>query len=179
MVKRIVAAMLVAMGIGSSGYAQLASTTSLVGNITDSANADIGGAAISATNEATRETYTGTTSTSGYYEMKFVKAGTYTVAVQQAGFQTMEKTGVIVQANQIVRTDFVMQLGHVSQTMSVMAAMQFRGEFFNVFNHPSFSNPGATLITTSSGTISASTFGNITSTSNNARQIQLGARLTF
>ena len=57
--------------------------------------------------------------------------------------------------------------------------MQIRGEFFNVFNHPSFSNPGATLVTTSSGTISASTFGNITSTSNNPRQIQLGARLTF
>jgi hypothetical protein len=57
--------------------------------------------------------------------------------------------------------------------------MQIRGEFFNIFNHPSFSNPSATLVTTSSGTISASSFGNITSTSNNPRQIQLGARLTF
>jgi hypothetical protein len=57
--------------------------------------------------------------------------------------------------------------------------MQIRCEFFNVFNHPSFSNPSATLVTTSSGTITAATFGNITSTSNNPRQIQLGARLTF
>ena len=59
------------------------------------------------------------------------------------------------------------------------ATLQIRGEFFNIFNHPSFSNPSATLITTSSGTISASSFGNITSTSNNPRQIQLGARLAF
>ena len=122
MFRRIVVSVLLAMCLGACAYAQLASTTSLVGNVADSANAIISGATITATNEATRETYTGTTSTSGYYEIKFVKAGTYTIAAQQPGFQRMEKTGVILQANQSVRTDFVMQVGHVSQTMSVTAS---------------------------------------------------------
>ena len=68
---RIIAMVLLALSAVSSAYAQLASTTSLVGNVADSANAIISGATITATNEATRETYTGTTSTAGYYEMKF------------------------------------------------------------------------------------------------------------
>jgi outer membrane receptor protein involved in Fe transport len=121
MLKRMTATVFVAMCIASSADAQLASTTSLVGNVTDSANAIIAGAAITATNEATSETYTGATSTSGYYEMRFVKPGTYIISAQQPGFQRIEKAGVIVQANQTVRTDFVMQVGQVSQTMSVTA----------------------------------------------------------
>ena len=50
-------------------------------------------------------------------------------------------------------------------------ALQIRSEFFNLFNHPAFSNPNSTFNT--------ATFGSITSTSNNNRQIQFAARLTF
>ena len=103
----------------SAAYAQLASTTSLVGDITDSSNAIISGATIVATNVATRETFTTTSSTTGYYEIKFVKAGTYTITVQQAGFQTLEKTGIIVETNHTVRTDFTMEIGRTSQTTTV------------------------------------------------------------
>lgn len=51
------------------------------------------------------------------------------------------------------------------------AAFQIRGEFFNVLNHPSFSNPNSVFNTAA--------FGNITSTSTNNRQIQLAAKFTF
>ena len=64
-------------------------------------------------------------------------------------------------------------------TIRERVTLRIRGEFFNVFNHPSFANPSATLVTTSSGSISAASFGNITAISNNPRQIQMGARLTF
>lgn len=49
--------------------------------------------------------------------------------------------------------------------------VQFRAEFFNFLNHPNFSNPGATFGTAS--------FGNITSTSTENRDIQFGLRLSF
>jgi hypothetical protein len=49
--------------------------------------------------------------------------------------------------------------------------IQIRGEAFNLTNTPGFSNPGATLNT--------STFGSITGTANNNRQIQLGAKILF
>jgi hypothetical protein len=47
----------------------------------------------------------------------------------------------------------------------------FRAEAFNVWNNPEFSNPSAN--------IEAATFGNITSTSVPARQIQFGGKLSF
>lgn len=49
--------------------------------------------------------------------------------------------------------------------------LQFRSEFFNVLNHPNFSNPDAGL--------EDATYGQITSTTGNPREIQLALKLTF
>jgi hypothetical protein len=49
--------------------------------------------------------------------------------------------------------------------------LMFRAEFFNAFNTPQFSNPGASLGT--------GTFGRITGTAIDNRQIQLGLRYAF
>jgi hypothetical protein len=51
------------------------------------------------------------------------------------------------------------------------ANLTFRAEVQNVFNHPWFALPNTTL--------GSATFGQITSTYNNARSIQLGGRITF
>lgn len=55
--------------------------------------------------------------------------------------------------------------------VSERARFQFRAEFYNFFNTPSFSNPSATFGTSS--------FGDIGSTSNNNREIQLALKLIF
>jgi hypothetical protein len=49
--------------------------------------------------------------------------------------------------------------------------LQFRAEFFNIFNHPTFQNPGATL--------GAGNFGFSTATQTTERQIQFGLRFVF
>jgi hypothetical protein len=49
--------------------------------------------------------------------------------------------------------------------------LQIRGEAFNASNTPGFNNPNATLKT--------ATFGTVTSTANNNRQIQVGAKILF
>ena len=51
------------------------------------------------------------------------------------------------------------------------AKFQFRAEFFNLFNTPAFSNPSAVVGT--------ETFGSITSTVNNNRQIQFAGKIIF
>ena len=63
-------------------------------------------------------------------------------------------------------------LKNFSMPWSDSQKLQFRAEAFNLFNHPSFSAPGATLA-------SPGTFGNITSTQSTARQLQLGLRYDF
>jgi hypothetical protein len=50
---------------------------------------------------------------------------------------------------------------------------QFRAEFFNAFNHPSFANPGADISTGASG------FGRSTATTTNPREIQLVGKFFF
>ena len=51
------------------------------------------------------------------------------------------------------------------------SSFQFRGEFYNVLNHPQFSNPDANF--------TSPTFGVITSTAVNPRVAQLALRFGF
>jgi hypothetical protein len=55
--------------------------------------------------------------------------------------------------------------------------LQFRAEFFNVFNHPNFRHPSRALIT-SSGRPSSS-FGRVTATDNSSRQVQFAVKFLF
>jgi hypothetical protein len=61
----------------------------------------------------------------------------------------------------------ISKLVHIGEKQSV----QFRSEFFNIFNHPQFGNPGLGA--------NASTFGQITSTSVSPRVIQFALKYQF
>src|SRR5438034_933325 len=56
-------------------------------------------------------------------------------------------------------------------TIKERLKLQFRAEFFNFLKHPNFSNPASTFGT--------GTFGDITSTSTENRDIQFGLKLVF
>lgn len=78
--------------------------------------------------------------------------------------------GIITGPGQ-VNFDFSMIKQWQVKTLGEKATVQFRPEFFNVFNHPNFGNP--TLNQTSA------TFGRILSTNVNPRVIQFGLKLAF
>ncbi len=61
--------------------------------------------------------------------------------------------------------------------------IQFRAEFFNIFNHPSFQQPNTTIFTgtTANGTVGQynGSAGQITGTTSSPRQIQFGLKVIF
>jgi hypothetical protein len=109
--------------LATNAFAQLASQTALVGTVTDTAGLAVPGVKVVAVNAGTRDTYEATTNAEGYYNIQFVRTGTYDITATLTGFQTFNVTGVEVADNQVVRTNAVLQPGSVAESVHVVAAM--------------------------------------------------------
>lgn len=103
---------------------QLASQTALVGTVTDSGDLVVPGAQVVAVNTGTKDTYEATTNAEGYYNLQFVRPGTYDITVTVSGFQTFRATGVEVANNQVVRTNAVLKVGGLAESVNVEAKAQ-------------------------------------------------------
>ncbi|MBV8171610.1 MAG: carboxypeptidase regulatory-like domain-containing protein, partial [Candidatus Eremiobacteraeota bacterium] len=118
---RIREAFVVGLLFASGLCGQIATTTSLVGTITDATGQVIPNAKVTATETSTDTVYNATTNDLGYYSIDFVHIGTYRITVTHAGFETVIKTDVAVEINQVVRTDFTLPVGTVNQSVTVEA----------------------------------------------------------
>src|SRR5258708_15053439 len=105
------------LAIGLNG--QIATTTALVGTVTDSSGSAVVGAKITATEAATQGKYTAVTNQDGNYRIDFVRVGTYDVTGEYPGFKTMRQAGSVVEINQVVRNDFVLSPGAVTESITV------------------------------------------------------------
>src|SRR5258708_10843202 len=110
------------LGLAIGLYGQIATTTALVGTVTDSSGSAIIGAKITATEAATQGKYTAVTNQDGNYRIDFVRVGTYDVTGEYPGFKTMRQAGSVVEINQVVRNDFVLSPGAVTESITVAAA---------------------------------------------------------
>ena len=124
MIGRMFACAVLVVSISSNAWAQLASQTALVGTVTDSGGLVLPGASVVAVNVGTRDTYEASTNAEGDYYIQFVRPGKYEISVTVNGFQTFKATGVDVASNQVVRTNAVMQVGGLNESVSVEARAQ-------------------------------------------------------
>src|SRR6476659_9439351 len=122
MVRRALLSLSFALFLATSAWAQLASQTALVGTVTDSDGLAVPGAQVVAVNAGTRDTYEATTNAEGYYNIQFVRTGTYEISVTLTGFQTSRVTGIEVASNQVVRTNVVMKVGQLNESITVVGA---------------------------------------------------------
>jgi hypothetical protein len=101
--------------------AQVADNTALVGTVTDPTGSVVVGAKVVGVNRDTKVSYTGTTNAEGYYSIPFVSPGSYDISVEMTGFRKMQSTGVVVELNHAVRTDFALSVGSETSVVSVSA----------------------------------------------------------
>jgi hypothetical protein len=104
--------------------AQIASATSLVGTVTDSTGRTVPFARVSAQNQGSGDAYSAITNDQGYYSIQFIHVGRYNLNVERSGFQRFEKTGIVVDANQVVRNDVTLAVGSTSQSVVIETSAQ-------------------------------------------------------
>lgn len=117
------AALLVGGGllVTPGAWAQ-ANTATFQGRVTDPTGAIIPEAKVTLTNQDTQATTTKTTSSTGDFAFTFVPPGTYTLNIDAQGFKAYASTGITLTAGQQVRQTFNLELGPVTETVSVEGA---------------------------------------------------------
>ncbi len=94
-------------------------TGTILGNVFDASGAAVPGAQITVTNQDTGVSRTTTASADGGYTVPALLAGQYTVAVKAQGFTPLEVKDVVVNVGTEKRTDLHLEVGAVSQQVSV------------------------------------------------------------
>lgn len=102
----------------TSAYAQLAEAS---GRVNDAAGAVVPKAQVTfllTTTGHKRETIT---NEEGYYTMPFLQPGTYQITVRKEGFKPIIQSGITLVVEQVVRFDFKLETGAVTETVNITA----------------------------------------------------------
>ncbi len=107
--------------LSALSWAQISTTGTISGSVTDSTGAVLPEAAISVVNQLTKAETRATTNGSGGFAVPGLQPGPYDVSVTSQGFQTYRETGVVLSPAQVVTVNAVLTAGSVTTTVSVDA----------------------------------------------------------
>jgi hypothetical protein len=99
--------------------ANAAITGSISGVVTDPSGAVVPGVTVVATSVSTNVQSKVVTDSKGFYRFPTLNVDTYNVSANQAGFRDYLQSGVKIDANSALRIDISMELGAVTNTVSV------------------------------------------------------------
>ena len=97
---------------------------SIVGNVQDSSGAALPGATVTITSQETNLVRTAVTNETGAFTFTNVQAGTYSVKVSLQGFKESVETAVPVTVNTVSRVDAHLEIGQLSETITVQSESQ-------------------------------------------------------
>ena len=89
----------------------------IFGTVTDPTGAVVSTAVITATNVATGAVEKANADQSGNYVIADLPTATYSLTCTAAGFQTVERTGILLQVDQRARVDLPMRVGQTQQEL--------------------------------------------------------------
>lgn len=94
----------------------------LLGNVMDTSGLAVPGATVTITEVNTNITTSNVTNESGYYLFSNIQDGTYRVEAELTGFKKFLRDGVRVDVNTTVRVDIKLEVGTLTETVTVEAA---------------------------------------------------------
>ena len=111
-------------------------TGQVSGKVFDTSGAVVPAVEVTATSESTGAAQSSTTDTSGFYSFPSLPRGNYRIRVSKEGFRVSERSGVVVEAASRLALDFTLDVGQVTEAVSVTAqALQVQtgsGDLSNV-----------------------------------------------
>jgi hypothetical protein len=113
-------ALLLALIFPQRGVAQVL-YGSIVGNVKDNSESVVAGATVKIHHKETNQTRETTTRSDGSFNFATVQTGTYEITVGKSGFKNYTRSGLEVTLNNVTRSDIVLEVGEVTETVSVTA----------------------------------------------------------
>jgi hypothetical protein len=108
--------------LGWPASAQMTTTGTIIGTVMDPSDRAVPGASVTIVNEGTKDVRSLTSGEGGEFNFTAVVPGSYSVKAERSGFKTLERTGVVVSANERVSLGGLqLQLGSVGETVTVAA----------------------------------------------------------
>src|ERR1017187_2923432 len=94
-------------------------TAGITGTVTDNSGAAIAGASITATDLERGVSWPTVSNHNGIYDLPRLPVGTYDIKVEAKGFRLAQRSGVLLELNQLARVDFSMTVGAVTEAVQV------------------------------------------------------------
>lgn len=113
--------LIVLAALAPASLAQSATSGAITGSAIDPTGAVVVGAEITATNDATGDVRTAVSTSSGAFLFPLLSPGSYTLRASKAGFKELVRTGVVVTVTETVRANLQLQIGKVSESVTVTA----------------------------------------------------------
>jgi hypothetical protein len=105
-------------------FAQRADRATVTGVVTDPTGNSIAAAVVKVRDDDTGVVTDLTTNGAGVYSSPSLVLGTYTISVEVAGFKTVIRYGIRLVGGQVFRQDIMMELGSLSDQVTVVASAE-------------------------------------------------------
>ena len=118
---RKIACLTLCLGLAGTLAAQEFRAT-ISGLVADASGAPIPQAHVTITNVETNVANTTTTNSGGVYTIPYLSSGSYKIAVDVQGFDSLIRQGITLHVDEQVRLDFTMKVGAVKETVTITGA---------------------------------------------------------
>ena len=106
------------------GFAQIATTSRMDGNVTDAQGASVPGAKVEVVQNATGQKLQAITDEKGYWALPSLQNGSYKVTVSHEGFKSETNANVVLDAGVPATVNFTLSVGSTTETVEVTAGAE-------------------------------------------------------